>query len=257
MREIPAFRYFWPGHQSDFDRNTQHRASLRRTALTASTKAASIGTQHQPFWRWPGADCVGRPSLGRPVQLEITQQTRRATGEWVAALGAARRGAARRPAAGYGSAPGPRSRLGARSARHRLMPAVQIGERRRDRDVRHVAGDVDRNQGGDVSDRVPVAGDELPPGQLLLHPLQPLLHDGALRLAVYGELPQPFLEHRVGVADGLADRPEQLELHAPVPHLDLGLLAWVAAHQIGFGVLPFEIAADRHRFGDAAAVVEL
>src|SRR6516164_10338861 len=59
------------------------------------------------------------------------------------------------------------------------------------------------------------------------------------------------------VADGLADRPEQLELHAPVPHLDLGLLARVAAHQIGLGVLPFEIAADRHRFGDAAAVVEL
>ena len=58
---------------------------------------------------------VGRPSLGRPVQFEITSKRRA------------------QPVSGSPlSAPGPRSRLGARSARHRLMPAVQIGERRRD-----------------------------------------------------------------------------------------------------------------------------
>src|SRR6266480_1456813 len=95
--------------------------------------------------------------------------------------------------AGCGPARGRGSRLGARAARHGLMPAAQIGELRRDRDVSHAPGDVDCDQRSDVGDREPVAGDELAPGQLAVHPLQSLLHDGALRLAVIGKLPQPLL----------------------------------------------------------------
>ena len=72
-----------------------------------------------------------------------------------------------------------------------------------------------------------------------------------------GRLLDPAVPERVGVAEHLRDRQQQLELGVAVPHLDLRALPRVGAEQVRLGVQLLDVAADRHRLAQDAAVGEL
>src|SRR5271154_1260260 len=137
------------------------------------------------------------------------------------------------------------------------MPSREILERRIRRDAGRLRGEVDPNERGDIRDGEAIARDERLVADLRVEPLQLLLDGLALRLAVFGELLDARLEQLVGMLERTRGNGKQVQLHSPVPHLDERLLAIVLAHQVGLGMQAFEVAADRNRFGEMGAVVEL
>jgi hypothetical protein len=58
------------------------------------------------------------------------------------------------------------------------------------------------------------------------------------------------------VAEHRRDRLIEVELDAPVPHLDQGLLEGAAAEQRRLRAQTLEVPADRNRLGDHRAVIE-
>ena len=64
------------------------------------------------------------------------------------------------------------------------------------------------------------------------------------------------LESRCGLAQCVGDGEQSLELGAPTPHFDQGLLERGLAEERRVGLQRLEIAADGDRFADAGAVVE-
>src|SRR5438445_11515024 len=67
----------------------------------------------------------------------------------------------------------------------------------------------------------------------------------------------PVLHRRMDVPKSGSDAAQQIELHAPLPHLDLSLAERAFAEQSGLWMQLLEVAADGYRFGDDGAVVEL
>src|SRR6266480_4054366 len=142
------------------------------------------------------------------------------------------------------------SRFGAWPTRNGLMPAGQIGELGSYFYFCQAAADVDCDQRGDVGDRKAVACDKLVSVQFAIHPFEPLLHDRTLRLAILWELLETALKDRTGILNRASNRSEQLQLHSPVPHLDLRLFAQIAPEQVRFRMKPLQIAADRDRLAE-------
>src|SRR5208282_1377114 len=64
------------------------------------------------------------------------------------------------------------------------------------------------------------------------------------------------LRHRAQMRPDMSDRRKDRQLHAPVPHLDLGLLLGANSEQRRRRMRLFEVAADRYAFAQVRAVVE-
>src|SRR5579875_2462823 len=91
--------------------------------------------------------------------------------------------------------------LGARAgtAGNGVVPAREVFQLRTRFDAGQHGADVDRDQRGDVGDGEAVASNKLASLKLAIHSLQPLLHDRALRVAIFGKLRQTPAEHFVSV----------------------------------------------------------
>jgi len=103
-----------------------------------------------------------------------------------------------------------------------------------DPEVGHLA-EVDRTQRGDIGDGEPRPGEVGPLRQLGLEPVEPARYLLAHDLAELGGLPDPAVPERVGVAEHLRDRDQQLELGVAVPLLDLRALQRSMPNRLGSG----------------------
>ena len=125
-----------------------------------------------------------------------------------------------------------------------------------DPDAGHGA-EVDARHAGDVCDREAISRDELAIRKLPIEPLQALLGHGPTGLSVVGDLGNAPLEEVVGVAEGLRDRKQHLEFHAPLPHLHQRAVASVDTQERRLGLYLLEVATDGHALGQKRAIVEL
>src|SRR6266481_2797088 len=107
--------------------------------------------------------------------------------------------------------------------------------------------EIDRNFGSDIRDRKPVARDERLISDLLIEPLKLVLHGLVLRRSVLRKLFDASLKKVAGILERARYRPKQVQLHPPIPHLDLRLFAIVLAHQVRFRMQTFKVAANGDR----------
>ena len=125
-------------------------------------------------------------------------------------------------------------------------------------ELEQAAGELQCAKGGTVGD-----GDALTshPVALLQHGVKHLqigFELGRLRVPIFGEL--RLLQRgqaRMAVADAIGSAQQNRPFHAPIGHLDKSALGAVLAHQIGLGKQAFQVSANRPRFGQHPAIVQL
>jgi hypothetical protein len=81
--------------------------------------------------------------------------------------------------------------------------------------------------------------------QLTIHPFEPLMHDRTLGFTIVWKLLETAVKDRTRILNRTSDCGEQLQFHSPVPHLDLRLFTQVAPKQVGLGMKPLQITANR------------
>ncbi len=99
------------------------------------------------------------------------------------------------------------------------MPSREIRLFGLDRDFRNPA-EIDCNERGDIRDRKLIARYKAVRAEFLIEPLEPIRGVEALDLGVLGQLADAPFKEVVALAKGVRDRLQNVEFHAPVPHLD-------------------------------------
>ena len=126
------------------------------------------------------------------------------------------------------------------------MPSREILERRVGRNTGHLRGEIDRNFGGDIRNREPIAGDERLVADLRVEPLKLLRTASRWVCAVFRKLLEPPLNSSLVCWNARAAAPNRPTRRAGSTSRSR-LLALVLAHQVGLRMQPFEVAANRDR----------
>src|SRR5215211_961290 len=148
------------------------------------------------------------------------------------------------------------SGLCAGPARNLGVPAPDMGEFLRNGEVGRLH-EVDRDQTGYVGNGEVIAGHIELILQFTIHDAEELDDTRFVDLGPFGQLRGLQLLHgRVRVAEYIRYRRQEVELHAPVPHLDQRLFFRPAPEQRRLRPQALEVAADGHRLGNHGAVVE-
>ena len=143
-----------------------------------------------------------------------------------------------------------------RARLQRRMPAVEVSEVGRDREARG-SGKVERDEPGDVGDGETLARNERPLTQDIVENHHVAQRPGAVGGGPIRDLGTLELRHmRVGMAEDLGDRQQEMPLHSALPHLDRRPFERRRAEQIRLEMQFLDIAADRDRLADHGPVVE-
>src|SRR5260370_30325508 len=146
--------------------------------------------------------------------------------------------------------------LRAGPARHRVVPALDVLDVVGNLEGAHRGADVDSALGGDMGDGVALTGDEWALREDRVEPFEPFDRVLALDAAEFRKLLEAILEEWMSVLHRAGEGGEYFQLHAAAPPLDQSAIARDPAHPGQLGQGRFDVAADRHRFGEINALVE-